>query len=81
LTVISNSRKRKSPAECLFQPGFIIREIIMGILDKVVSILGNQAPDGSAQSSLFEHVIGMLNNPEIGGLPGLISKFEKGGLG
>ena len=53
----------------------------MGILDKVVSMLGNQAPDGSAQSGLFEHVIGMLNNPEIGGLPGLISKFEKGGLG
>jgi uncharacterized protein YidB (DUF937 family) len=53
----------------------------MGLLDSVVSMLGNQAPEGSAQSGLLEQVMGMLNKPEIGGLPGLISKFEKGGLG
>ena len=53
----------------------------MGLLDKVVSLLGNQAPDGTAQGGLLEQVAELLNNPEIGGLPGLISKFEKGGLG
>ena len=53
----------------------------MGLLDKIVSMLGDKSPDGSAQSGLFEQVTGLINNPEIGGLPGLISKFEKGGLG
>jgi uncharacterized protein YidB (DUF937 family) len=53
----------------------------MGLLDSVVSMLGNQSPDGTAQSGLLEQVMCMLNKPEIGGLPGLISKFENGGLG
>ena len=53
----------------------------MGLLDKIVSVLGDKAPDGSAQGGLFDQVTGLINDPEIGGLPGLISKFEKGGLG
>jgi uncharacterized protein YidB (DUF937 family) len=53
----------------------------MGLLDKIVSVLGDKAPDGSVQGGLFEQVTGLINNPETGGLPGLISKFEKGGLG
>ena len=53
----------------------------MGLFDKIVSVLGDKAPDGSAQGGLFDQVTGLINNPETGGLPGLISKFEKGGLG
>ena len=53
----------------------------MGLFDKIVSVLGDKAPDGSAQGGLFDQVTGLINDPEIGGLPGLISKFEKGGLG
>lgn len=53
---------------------------MMGLLDSVLSMLGNKAPDGSAQGGLFEQVISLMNNPEIGGLSGLISKFEQGGL-
>jgi uncharacterized protein YidB (DUF937 family) len=53
----------------------------MGFLDKVVSMFGSNVPGVEAHGGLFDQVIGMINNPEIGGLPGLISKFEKGGLG
>jgi uncharacterized protein YidB (DUF937 family) len=52
----------------------------MGLLDKVVSMLGSNVPGGGTQGGLVEHVMGLINNPDIGGLPGLISKFEKGGL-
>lgn len=53
----------------------------MGLLDKVVSMLGSQTPEGEAQGGLLGQAIGLLNRPEIGGLSGLISKFEKGGMG
>jgi uncharacterized protein YidB (DUF937 family) len=53
----------------------------MGLLDKIVSMLGSNVPEIEAHGGLFDQVIGLINNPEIGGLPGLISKFEKGGLG
>ena len=53
----------------------------MGLLDKIVSMLGSNIPGVEAHGGLFDQVIGLINNPDIGGLPGLISKFEKGGLG
>jgi uncharacterized protein YidB (DUF937 family) len=53
----------------------------MGLLDKIVSMLGSNVPGVEAHGGLFDQVIGLINNPDIGGLPGLISKFEKGGLG
>jgi uncharacterized protein YidB (DUF937 family) len=53
----------------------------MGFLDKVVSMLGDNVPGVEAHGGLFDQVIGLINNPNMGGLPGLISKFEKGGLG
>jgi uncharacterized protein YidB (DUF937 family) len=53
----------------------------MGFLDKVVSVLGGGAPGSETGSGLFDQVVGLINNPNIGGLSGLISKFEQGGLG
>ena len=53
----------------------------MGFLDKGVSMFDSSVPGVEAHGGLFDQVIGMINNPDIGGLPGLISKFEKGGLG
>jgi len=53
----------------------------MGFLDKVVSVLGGAASGGETGSGLFDQVVGLINNPNIGGLSGLISKFENGGLG
>lgn len=52
----------------------------MGLFDEVVSIVGKQLGDGG-QNNLVQQVVAMVNNPEVGGLPGLIEKFQKGGLG
>ena len=52
----------------------------MGLFDEVVSIIGKQL-SGGQQNSLIEQAMAMINNPEIGGLPGLIEKFQNNGLG
>lgn len=52
----------------------------MGLFDEVVSIVGKQL-GGGQQSGLIEQAMAMINNPEMGGLAGLIAKFQKGGLG
>jgi uncharacterized protein YidB (DUF937 family) len=54
----------------------------MGLFDDVVSIIGNKLGGGDGQQkSLIEQAMAMINNPEIGGLPGLVEKFQKNGLG
>jgi len=57
------------------------KEVVMGFLDKIASVLSNKISDGENQGGLFEQVISLINNPETGGLSGLVSRFEKGGLG
>ena len=52
----------------------------MGLFDEVVSMIGNKL-GGGQQNSLIEQAIAMINNPETGGLSGLIEKFQKNGLG
>src|SRR5512145_1846953 len=52
----------------------------MGLFDEVVSVVGKQL-GGGQQNSLVEQAIAMINNPQIGGLSGLIEKFQKNGLG
>lgn len=51
----------------------------MGLFDEVVSVVGKLA--GGQQNSLVEQAIAMINNPQIGGLSGLIEKFKTNGLG
>ncbi len=51
----------------------------MGLFDEVVSVVGRLA--GGQQNSLVEQAIAMINNPQIGGLSGLIEKFKTNGLG
>ena len=51
----------------------------MGLFDEVVSVVGKLA--GGQQNSLVEQAIVMINNPQIGGLSGLIEKFKTNGLG
>jgi len=51
----------------------------MGLFDEVVSVVGKLA--GRQQNSLVEQAIAMINNPQIGGLSGLIEKFKTNGLG
>ncbi len=55
----------------------------MGLLDSIVGqvagALGGAAP--GQQGGLLEAVTGLINNPQTGGLQGLIQTFEQQGLG
>lgn len=65
----------------------------MGILDTVLGVIknqvGNNAVAGTANAvagssdhnNLLESVIGMISDPQTGGLSGLIDKISAGGLG
>ena len=53
----------------------------MGLLNDIVSMIGKKVGGDGQQGGLFDQVIDLINNPETGGLSGLISKFEQGGLG
>lgn len=57
------------------------QEINMGLLDSIVDVMNNQAGGTGTQGNLLTSVIGMLNNPDIGGLTGLVQKLSAGGLG
>lgn len=50
----------------------------MGLFDQVVGALsGNQFGGGNA---LLETVLQLVNNPQTGGLGGLVQSFQQGGL-
>jgi len=51
----------------------------MGLLDSVVGALSGGQSDGS--NSLMNVVMQLINNPQNGGLGGLVQSFEQGGLG
>jgi uncharacterized protein YidB (DUF937 family) len=62
----------------------------MGILDAVLGVLKGQVANNSAAPSaaggvphndLLESVIGMIADPQSGGLSGLVEKIAAGGLG
>lgn len=53
----------------------------MGLLDKIVSAVGSSVSDDGENKGLWEQVLDLVNNPAIGGLPGLIDKFKNNGLG
>ena len=62
----------------------------MGILDTVLGVIksqvansaapGSAAAPGGADNHLLESVIGMLTDPQSGGLSGLVEKIAAGGL-
>ncbi len=52
----------------------------MGLLDSVLGSL-SQGGSGSGGNPLLETVLSMVNNPETGGLAGLLQKFQEHGLG
>ena len=52
----------------------------MGLLDNVMKAVGGQL-SGSSQGGLMEQVLDLINNPETGGLNGLIDTFKSKGLG
>jgi uncharacterized protein YidB (DUF937 family) len=59
----------------------------MGILDTVLGVIKNQVANNAATApggtdhNLLESVIGMISDPQSGGLSGLVEKIAAGGLG
>lgn len=51
----------------------------MGLLDQVVGALAGSQSGGN--NALLETVMKMVNDPQHGGLQGLIQSFQQGGLG
>jgi len=52
----------------------------MGFLNDMMSDVGSQFGE-AGQGGLMEQVLGLINNPEMGGLNGLIDTFKSKGLG
>lgn len=52
----------------------------MGLLDSVLGSL-SQGGSGSGGNPLLETVLSLVNNPDTGGLAGLLQKFQEHGLG
>ena len=53
----------------------------MGLFDKIISMASGSLSADSGQGGMLDQVLNIINNPSIGGIPGLISKFQNGGLG
>jgi uncharacterized protein YidB (DUF937 family) len=54
----------------------------MTILEKVTEVLGIQSDaGGSGNAAILEHVTALVNNPQTGGLQGLVQQFQNKGLG
>lgn len=56
----------------------------MGILDAVLGAIKGQVANNTASgadNSLLESVIGLITDPQTGGLSGLVEKIAAGGLG
>jgi uncharacterized protein YidB (DUF937 family) len=53
----------------------------MGLFDKIVSMVGDHVTAGTENKGLLQQAISMIDSPEVGGLSGLVEKFQNGGLG
>ena len=53
----------------------------MGLLDQVLGGLTGKLTGSGDQSTLLEGVISLINNPQTGGLAGLVQTFKDKGLG
>jgi uncharacterized protein YidB (DUF937 family) len=53
----------------------------MGLLDQVIGGLSGKLAGSGDQGKLLDSVISLINNPETGGLAGLVQSFKDKGLG
>lgn len=60
--------------------GMYGKEITMGLFDQIVGGLAGKLGGKGDQGNLIESVMGMLNNPQLGGLEGLVKSFKEKGL-
>jgi uncharacterized protein YidB (DUF937 family) len=57
------------------------RGIVMGLFDTIASMVGENISGGTENSGLLQKALNLIESPEVGGLSGLINKFQNGGLG
>ncbi len=53
----------------------------MGLLDEVIKGVAGKFLGGGGQNPLMDIVLGLITNPQTGGLQGLIQTFKEKGLG
>lgn len=53
----------------------------MGLLNEILKGVGGNALTSDHHKMLFDTVVGMITNPQTGGLQGLLEGFKKNGLG
>ena len=53
----------------------------MGLLDEVLAIAGISGAQQSQHASALSAILSLINSPQVGGLAGLQSMFQQGGLG
>jgi uncharacterized protein YidB (DUF937 family) len=53
----------------------------MGILDGIIKGIGGNFLGGAEQGGMMEQVLGLINNPQGGGLSGLVEQFTNKGMG
>jgi uncharacterized protein YidB (DUF937 family) len=54
---------------------------MMGFFDEMTKAVGSQLLSGGGQKGAMDQVLGLINNPEVGGLGGLVQLFNSKGLG
>jgi uncharacterized protein YidB (DUF937 family) len=57
------------------------KEVSMGLIDKITKVVESHLPGAEGEGGLMEQALGLINNPETGGLQGLIQTFTSKGLG
>ena len=53
----------------------------MGLLDEVLAMAGGTGAQQSQNASALSAILSFINSPQVGGLAGLQSMFQQGGLG
>ena len=53
----------------------------MGLLDEVLAMAGGAGAQQSQHASALSAILSLINSPQVGGLAGLQSMFQQGGLG
>lgn len=53
----------------------------MGLFDELAGGLAGKLSSGGDKNKLFESIMGLINNPQTGGLSGLAQIFKDKGLG
>jgi uncharacterized protein YidB (DUF937 family) len=53
----------------------------MGLLDEVMAMVGSTGAQQGTHATALTAIMGYINSPQVGGLAGLQSMFQQGGLG